>query len=262
MIKQIFSKIWLWSGVSWSLSHFDQFEIIRNIPFRIYHLDISITNSSEALMAVMSAIIGVCMFNVHNIIPNRWQTSIEIIYETMLNTIKDNTGKEGLRFFPFILTLFLFIAVTNLFGLIPYNFSPTAHVAVTFGFSLSIFIAVLIIGLTQSKFNYISMFMPAGAPLVLGPILILVEMISHFAKPLSLGLRLAANITAGHLLLTILASFVWVMINKTGLLVWAAIFPFFVCLFISTLELAVAVIQAYVFCLLTIIYIGESLHPH
>jgi len=126
----------------------------------------------------------------------------------MFNTVKDNVGNDGLKFFGFIFTLFLFIATLNLFGLIPYTFSPTSHFAITFGLSLSIFIAVLIIGIANSKLDYISMFMPGGAPLVLGPILILVELISHFAKPLSLGLRLAANITAGHLLLAILASFV------------------------------------------------------
>lgn len=150
----------------------------------------------------------------------------------------------------------------NLFGLIPYTFSPTSHFAVTFGLSLSIFIAVLIIGIAKYKLNYVSMFMPAGAPLGLGPFLVLIEFISHFAKALSLGLRLAANITAGHLLFTILSVFTWNFLTAGGLIAIGALLPFSIGLFITILEIAVAVIQAYVFCLLTIIYLGESLHLH
>jgi F-type H+-transporting ATPase subunit a len=133
---------------------------------------------------------------------------MEIFFEVIYNMVKENVGKEGIRLFSFIYTLFLFIACINIFGLIPYTFTPTSHFVITFGLSLSIFIGVLTIGLVNSKLNYISMFMPGGAPLVLGSFLTIVEIISHFAKPISLGLRLAANITAGHLLFAILASFV------------------------------------------------------
>jgi len=126
----------------------------------------------------------------------------------MYQTVKDNIGSDGEKFFAFIFSLFIFIATINIFGLIPYSFSPTSHFAVTFGLSISIFIAVLFIGIVNNRLDYLSMFMPGGAPLVLGPFLILVELISHFAKPLSLGLRLAANITAGHLLFAIISSFV------------------------------------------------------
>ena len=178
-------------------SHFDQFEIIRVIPFRLFgNFDLSYTNSSTFLVYAMSFIILVSCYNLKTIIPNRWKSVIEIVHETIYNTVKDNVGNEGIKFFGFILSLFLFIASLNLFGLIPYTFSPTSHFAITFGLSLSIFIAVLIIGLVNSKLDYISMFMPGGAPLALGPVIILIELISHFAKPLSLGLRLAANITA------------------------------------------------------------------
>jgi len=125
----------------------------------------------------------------------------------MHSTVKDNVGTDGTKFFGFILSLFIFIATMNLFGLIPYTFSPTSHFAVTFGLSLSIFIGVLLLGIINYKLDYVSMFMPAGAPLAIGPFLVIIEFISHFAKALSLGLRLAANITAGHLLFTILSVF-------------------------------------------------------
>lgn len=244
-------------------SHFDQFEIVRLIPFRLFgNFDLSFTNSSLFLVFAVSAIILAGSYNLKTIIPNRWQSTLEILYEVMYNTVKDNVGNDGVKFFGFIFSLFLFIATLNLFGLVPYTFSPTSHFAVTFGLSLSIFIAVLIIGVMNSKLDYISMFMPGGAPLGLGPFLIIIELISHFAKPLSLGLRLAANITAGHLLFAILASFVWNMMKLAGITALGALFPFAVCLFIGVLELAVALIQAYVFCLLTIIYLGESIHLH
>jgi ATP synthase subunit 6 len=121
--------------------------------------------------------------------------------------IKDNMGKEGKGFLAFILTLFLLVSIINLVGLIPYTFTPTAHIAVTFGLSLSIFISCVILGFRNHSINYLSMFMPNGAPIGMAPFLVVIELISHTAKALSLGLRLAANITAGHLLLGIFAGF-------------------------------------------------------
>lgn len=246
-------------------SHFDQFEIARIIPFHLFgNFDISFTNSSLFMSFAAIFFYFLYLTNIKNslIIPSRWQSVIDLIYETIHGTIKDNVGTDGTKFFAFILTLFLFIATMNLFGLIPYTFSPTSHFAVTFGLSLSIFIAVVIIGITNYKLNYISMFMPAGAPLGLGPFLVLVEFVSHCAKALSLGLRLAANVTAGHLLFTILSVFTWNILTAGGVLAIGALLPFSIGLFITILEMAIAVIQAYVFCLLTIIYLGESIHLH
>lgn len=121
--------------------------------------------------------------------------------------ITDNIGKEGLKYFPFVLTLFLFIALMNLIGLIPYTFSPTAHIVITFGMSLSIFLGVTLLGFVNYGFNYLSMFMPNGSPMVLAPFMVIIELVSHTAKAISLGVRLAANITAGHILFAILSGF-------------------------------------------------------
>ena len=121
---------------------------------------------------------------------------------------KENIGSKGGIYLPFLFTLFIFILVINLFGVIPYTFSPTAHIAITFGFSLSIFIGVCLLGLERHGLNYFSMFMPAGSPLALAPFLILIELISHTAKAVSLGIRLAANITAGHILFAIFGGFI------------------------------------------------------
>ena len=202
--------------------------------------------------------------NVENglLIPGRWQSVIEIIYENIHNVVKDNIGSEGSKFFPLIFTIFVFIAIMNVFGIIPYTFTPTAHIVVTFGMSLSIFLAVTFIGLINYRSDFFSMFMPAGSPLALAPFLVIIEFVSYTAKAISLGVRLAANLTAGHLLFAILSGFTWTMLTAGGVLAIASIFPMLIVLFITVLEIAVAVIQAYVFCLLTTIYINDSIHLH
>lgn len=246
-----------------TFSAFDQFEIIRIIPIHPFgNLDLSITNSTIFMAIAVGYFLWIYNTNVSNIVPGRWQSIIEIVYENILNVVKDNIGKEGKQYFPLILTLFIFIALMNLFGIIPYTFTPTAHIVVTFGLSLSIFLGVTLLGFVNHKSDYISMFMPAGSPMVLAPFLVLIEFVSHTAKAISLGVRLAANITAGHLLFSILSGFTWTMFIHGGFLTIASIFPFGIVFFITVLEMAVAVIQAYVFVLLTSIYISESIHLH
>ena len=150
----------------------------------------------------------------------------------------------------------------NLVGLVPYTFTPTAHLIVGFGMSLSILISVILLGLENFGVNYLSMFMPAGSPLILAPFLVIVELVSHLAKGISLGVRLVANITAGHLLFAILSGFAFTMLTAGGVITVLSIFPIAVVVFITILEIGVALIQAYVFSILAAIYIGESIHLH
>lgn len=196
------------------------------------------------------------------IVPTRYQSLLEISYNEVNNMVKENIPHGGSRFFPFILTLFFFLALINLIGLIPYTFTPTSHGAVAFGLSFSIFIGSSFIAIQKFGVDYFSMFMPAGAPMAMAPFLILIEFISHLAKAISLGLRLAANITAGHLLFAILSSFIWTMMTSISFLSFVGLFPLAIALFITILEIAVALIQAYVFCLLTTIYLNDSVHLH
>jgi ATP synthase subunit 6 len=246
-------------------SAFEQFEIIRIIPIHLFgNFDISITNSTIFMGIALGFFYFLHVSNVENglLIPGRWQSVIEIIYENIHNVVKDNIGSEGSKFFPLIFTIFVFIAIMNVFGIIPYTFTPTAHIVVTFGMSLSIFLAVTFIGLINYRSDFFSMFMPAGSPLALAPFLVIIEFVSYTAKAISLGVRLAANLTAGHLLFAILSGFTWTMLTAGGVLAIASIFPMLIVLFITVLEIAVAVIQAYVFCLLTTIYINDSIHLH
>jgi F-type H+-transporting ATPase subunit a len=146
--------------------------------------------------------------------------------------------------------------------MIPYVFSVTAHVIITFSFSLAIWIAVTLLGLSNFKINFLSMFMPPGSPLILAPLLVFIELLSYTARAISLGVRLAANITSGHILLAIISGFAWKMFTLGGFLTIMSIFPVLILFFLSVLELAVAFIQAYVFTLLACIYLNDGLHLH
>nr|YP_010323073.1 ATP synthase F0 subunit 6 [Parasphaerasclera valdiviae]UKP87985.1 ATP synthase F0 subunit 6 [Parasphaerasclera valdiviae] len=232
-------------------SFFDQFNVVRIIGGII-------TNSSIMMLILLSVIlIGSCSYK---LIPTRVQSTQEIVYTHFLGLVKDATANKGTQYFTFIITLFTFIAGLNLLGLFPYVFTPTAHIVITFGLSLSILIAVTILGITQFRWNFASMMMPSGAPLALAPVLVIIETLSYLSRAISLGVRLAANLSAGHLLFAILASFGFAMISN-GMLV-LSLAPILVMVFITLLEIAVALIQAYVFCLLTAIYINDTLNLH
>lgn len=246
-------------------STFEQFEIQRLIAIHPFgNLDISITNSTIFMLLAVSIFYWIYSNNISNgnLIPGRWQSVLELVYINIYNVIKDNIGTSGAKYFPLIFTIFVFIAFMNIIGIIPYTFAPTSHIVVTFGLSLSIFFAVTLLGIINYKSNYFSMFLPGGSPLILAPFLVVIELVSHIAKAISLGVRLAANITAGHLLFAILSGFVWKMLIAGGFLSVLSIFPMLIVVFITILEIAVALIQAYVFSLLTTIYINESIHLH
>ena len=177
-----------------------------------------------------------------------------------MNLIKDSLTSRGLKYFPFIISTFFLIAFLNLFGLFPYVFTVGTHIVITFGISLSILIAVTILGIKNFKLNFFSMLMPQGAPMALGPLLVLIETASYLSRALSLGIRLAANLSAGHLLFIILASFSYKMLESN--LIMLSLFPILIMIFITVLEIAVALIQAYVFCLLITIYLEDTLKSH
>lgn len=241
-------------------AYFDQFNVTRLITIQgSIGVDMfSFTNSS---MMMVLAISGVWfLFRGDKLIPSRWQSVMELVHSNMRSVVQDNLGQKGQKYFPFILCLFLFIAMLNIMGLFPYVFTPTAHLAITFGLSLSILIAVTISGFISFNLNFLSILMPGGVPLVLAPVLVLIETMSYVIRAISLGVRLAANISAGHLLFAIISGFAFNMMAN-GLLV-LSLFPVAILVFITLLEIMVAVIQAYVFCLLTTIYLGDTIALH
>nr|QJQ72510.1 ATP synthase F0 subunit 6 [Trissopathes cf. tetracrada NB-2020]WQH63110.1 ATP synthase F0 subunit 6 [Taxipathes sp.] len=228
--------------------YFDQFKIV--VLF-------ALTNSS--MMMIITVAVGLLLFKGVKLVPNRWQSIIESIYDHLHSVVKDNLGPEGLKYFPFIISLFLFIVFLNVLGLFPYVFTPTVHIVVTLGLSFSIVIGVTLAGIWKFKWNFLSILMPDGAPLGLAPLLVLIETVSYISRAISLGVRLAANLSAGHLLFAILAGFSFSMLTAGGLI---SLFPLLIMVFITLLEMAVAVIQAYVFCLLTTIYLADTIVLH
>ena len=185
---------------------------------------------------------------------------MELIHTNIRSLVHENLGKTGQRYFPFVLCIFLFIVLLNIMGLFPYVFTPTAHIVVTFGLSLSIMIAVTILGVLTFKVEFFSILVPGGVPLISAPFLIIVETLSYMIRAISLGVRLAANISAGHLLFAILSGFGFnLLVNSFYFL---GFFPVLIMGFITLLELMVAVIQAYVFSLLTTIYLGDTIALH
>ena len=189
------------------------------------------------------------------IVPGRWQSMAELCYEFVANMIRSNVGAEGRRYFPFIFSLFMFILFGNMLGMIPYSFTYTSHLVVTLGMAMVVFIGTTIIGFVKHGFHFFSFFLPHGTPWYIAPLLIPIEVLSYFTRPVSLSLRLFANMTAGHTMLKVFASFVVTM----GLL---GVVPLLAAVALTGLEFLIAFLQAYVFTVLTCIYLNDALHMH
>jgi len=246
-------------------SPLEQFNIVSLIPISLpFGIDFTITNSA------LIEIIAVCLFILllkltvekSTLVPTHWQSVIEMYYESLLGLVKENIGKKGLIYFPFIFTLFSFILTLNLIGMIPYNYSVTSQIIVSIGLSFTIWVFATLTGFARHGINYFSMFYPQGAPLALAPLLVCIELVSYCARAISLGARLAINITSGHTLLAIIGNFGWLMLNASGIILLGAIIPVSLMFILTFLELAVAVIQAGVFTILTIIYLNDAENLH
>ncbi|GEO80691.1 F0F1 ATP synthase subunit A [Pararhodospirillum oryzae] len=236
----------------------EQFTIKPLVPIHVAGIDLSFTNSS--LMMVAAVLLPATFFWFatarRTVVPGRLQSVAEILYEFIANMIRDNVGKEGMKYFPYIFTLFVFVFLGNMIGMLPYSFTFTSHIAVTAALAVAIFIVVTIIGFAKHGTHYLRMFFPHGAPLATAPILIPIELISYLSRPFSLSVRLFANMTVGHIMLKVLAGFVVALGIVGGLM------PFAVVLGITVLEFFIAALQAYVFTILTCIYLNDALNMH
>lgn len=239
---------------------FDQFNVVKLITIQVFLGDWSVTFTNSSMMMVLAVTIFWLLLEGKRLIPNRWQFIIEFLYINIHSVVQDNLGKVGQRFFPFVLCLFIFIAMLNILGLFPYLFVPTAQIVITLGISLSIIMAVTLLGFFNFKLNFLSILMPGGVPLVMAPFLVVIETVSYLIRAISLGVRLAANISAGHLLFAILSGFTFNMLSN-GMIILSFL-PMLIMIFLTLLEIMVAVIQAYVFCLLTTIYLGDTIALH
>lgn len=189
------------------------------------------------------------------IVPSRAQSVAEVVYGFVYKMVEDVAGKDGVRFFPYIMTLFMFVLMSNLLGLIPWAFTTTSHIAVTAVLALAVFVTVTVLGFVLHGASFLKLFWITAAPLPLRPILALIEVISYFVRPVSHSIRLAGNMMAGHAVVKVFAGF-------AGALGVASVFPIAAVVAVYGLELLVSVIQAYVFTILTCVYLKDALHPH
>ena len=248
----------------------EQFQIISIFSFKLFCLDFSLTNMLFINFIVLLIFSSIVFFFSSDksylgevsyyFIPNVWQTFIEIVYETAAQLVFDNLNNEGEKYFPFIAVLFTFILFNNLIGLVPYSFTITSHLIVTFALSFPIFIGVMLICMQKHKIHMLSIFLPSNTGIGLGLLLVPIELISYVFKPISLGVRLFANLMAGHTLLKVIVGFAWSMLLLEDFLSILHIIPLLVLVILMGLELGVAMIQAYVFTVLTCIYLNDSIN--
>jgi F-type H+-transporting ATPase subunit a len=240
----------------------EQFHIQK--LFTIGHIgnqEIAFTNSS-AYMFGSVALISLLMIGVSTrLVPGRMQSIAEISYEFVANTIRSNAGKEGMKFFPLVFSLFMFVTVSNIIGVIPYNFTVASHLIVTAALAVLVFLTVLIYGFYKNGLKFFKLFVPSGIPIYILPLVVFIEVFSFFLRPISHSVRLFANMLAGHIALAVFASFIPLLAGLGFLGYFGAVLPLGMVIALSALELLVAFLQAYVFTILTVIYINDAIHP-
>ncbi|WP_372003970.1 F0F1 ATP synthase subunit A [Tistrella mobilis] len=238
-------------------SPLEQFHIKRLVDLQIGGVDISFTNSSLWMFIAIAAVTLFLTLGSRNraLVPGRGQSMAEMSYEFVANMLRDNVGSEGRKYFPFIFTLFMFILFANLAGMLPYSFTTTSHIVVTFAMALFVWLLTTVIGLVKHGGHFFSFFVPQGVPLWMMPLVVPIEIISYLSRPISLSVRLFANMVAGHTMLKVLAGFIVAL----GI---AGVAPLVVVVGLTALELFIAALQAYVFAILTCIYLNDALHLH
>mgnify|MGYP001395561450 CR=1 FL=1 len=238
-------------------SPLEQFEIVPWIEIKSESLDLSFTNSSFAMIVTVVFIILFLTLTVNSrsIIPSRLQLISELCYNFIAQLLKDTIGNEGRKYFPLVFTVFMFVLIGNMVGMVPYSFTFTSHIIVTFALAALVFIGVTILGFAKHGLHFFSFFYIPGLPWYMLPLLIPIEVISYLSRPISLSVRLFANMLAGHTLLKVFAGFV-VMMGFAGIL------PLTFIVALTGLEILIAFLQAYVFAILTCLYINDALHLH
>jgi F-type H+-transporting ATPase subunit a len=225
--------------------------------------EIAFTNSA-LFMAI--TVVGIWALLVagsssRSLVPGRMQSIAELSYEFVANTIQSTAGKEGMKFFPLVFTLFMFILVSNVIGLIPYTFTVTSHIIITAAMALLVFFTVIVYGFYKNGLKFFKLFVPSGIPIYILPLIVFIEVLSFLSRPISHSVRLFANMLAGHITLKVFAGFV-TLLGGLGIAgVAGATLPLLLVVALTALELLVAFLQAYVFAILTCIYLNDAIHP-
>lgn len=236
----------------------EQFEIQRIIPLDFMGYDVSFTNASFYMVLALVLISGFLIFAMRSraLIPGRLQSMAEVVYEYVAGIVRDNLGEDGMKYFPWVFSLFIFILVLNLIGMIPGNFTVTSHIIVTFALAAMVWLVATLIGFAKHGLGYLKLFVPEGVPLWLMPVIIPIELISYFIRPISHSVRLFANMMAGHTMLKVFAGF------AVSLPIWGKIAPVGFMVAFTGLEFLVAFLQALIFTVLTCIYLNDAVNMH
>ena len=241
-----------------------QFQIVNLFPVaKIGHHDIAFTNSAAFMVLAVGGITAFLLASTakRSVVPGRLQSVAELSYEFVANTIHSTAGKAGMKFFPFVFSLFMFILVSNLVGLIPYTFTVTSHIIITAALALSVFITVLVYGFWKNGLHFFNLFVPKGIPIYILPLIVFIEVLSFLSRPISHSVRLFANMLAGHITLKVFASFITLLGGMGIVGIAGAVLPLSLVVALTALELLVAFLQAYVFAILTCIYLNDAIHP-
>ena len=239
-----------------------QFDIHRLVPINLFGYDVSFTNSSLFMVLAVLVTFGFFMLatRARALVPSRIQSVAEISHEFVAGMLRDSIGKEGMKFFPFVFALFIFIFVCNMLGMIPGAFTVTSHIVVTAALAAIVFLTVLVVGFAKNGLHFFKLFVPSGVPIYILPLVTLIEIISFLSRPVSHSVRLFANMLAGHITLKVFGGFV-VMLLGAGSFAALAPLPLLAAIALTALEFLVAFLQAYVFTMLTCMYLNDALHP-
>ncbi len=241
-----------------------QFEINNLMPFgTVGGHQLHFTNSALVMFIIVGSVSALLIGATapRAVVPGRLQSIAELSYEFVANTVRSTAGNEGMRFFPFVFTLFMFVLFANLIGLIPYSFTVTSQLIVTATLALLVFFIVVIYGFWRNGLHFLKLFVPKGVPKLILPAIVVIEVLSFLSRPVSHSVRLFANMLAGHITLQVFAGFI-ILLAGAGVLGWfGAVLPFAMVVMLTALELLVAFLQAYVFAILTCIYLNDAIHP-
>jgi F-type H+-transporting ATPase subunit a len=239
-----------------------QFDIHRIVPINLFGYDVSFTNSSLFMVVAVLLTFGFFMLatRARSLVPSRIQSVAEISHDFVADMLKDSIGKEGMKFFPFVFALFIFIFVLNMLGMIPGAFTVTSHIVVTAALAALVFLTVLVVGFAKNGLHFFKLFVPSGVPIYILPLVTMIEIISFLSRPVSHSVRLFANMLAGHITLKVFGGFV-VMLLGAGSFAILSPLPLLAAIALTALEFLVAFLQAYVFTMLTCMYLNDALHP-
>ena len=241
-----------------------QFEIKRYVDLLNFSsVQFSFTNAAVFMFGIVAIIFFFLTYATRGrtLVPGRAQSAAEMSYEFIAKMVRDSAGNQGMVFFPLVFSLFMFVLVANMFGMIPFFFTVTSHIIITFALALLVFVVVIAYGFYRNGFKFLKLFVPAGVPAYVLPIVVPIEIVSFLSRPISLSVRLFANILAGHITLKVFAGFI-VSLGSLGVLGFlGAALPLVMTVAITALEFLVAALQAYVFAVLTSMYINDAIHP-